>query len=157
MKKEKYTMPAKGFLFTSRAKAAKKHLYYQAVYNVVLRLAPKFVELPQYKNDTKLMQIRLHSGRATFITQLMGSGVSLGVSMKADRHSPSSVRVHLRYAQLTLDDVRSAMEKADGTVSAREARDLKTKQLRSLAKTVSDELTKLSMLFWMRPTASKSS
>ena len=114
---------------------------YQAVYNVVRKLAPKFVDhllSKKVKHDAPLLRmIRPHSGRATFITQLMNSGVSLAHSMKAARHSPSSIRVHLRYGQLTLEDVRAALEKPLGRGAMM---DMSVKELR---KTVTEAKAEL--------------
>ena len=110
-KKKKETFKAKktGFIFPSRKGATKKHMTYQTVYNVVRKLAPKFAQhlkASSAKHDAAVLRaIRPHSGRATFITQLMTSGMTLAHTMKAARHAPSSVRTHLRYGQLTLQDV----------------------------------------------------
>ncbi len=44
---------------------------------------------------------------------LMTAGLSLGVTMKGARHAASSVKVHLRYGQLTHSDVKRAVEQVD--------------------------------------------
>jgi len=114
-KKDTFKAKKKGFIFASRKGAQQKHMTYQAVYNVMRELAPKFADhlkASKEKHDAAVLRtIRPHSGRATFITQLMTSGMTLAHTMKAARHAPSSVRVHLRYGQLTVQDVREAMEK----------------------------------------------
>ena len=90
------------------------------------------------KHDAPLLRtIGPHSGRATFITQLMHSGVSLAHSMKAARHSPSSVRVHLRYGQLSLEDVQAALDKPFDTV---QLTDMSVKELRNMVTKAKAEL-----------------
>ena len=107
------------------------------------KLAPKFVDhllSKKVKHDAPLLRmIRPHSGRATFITQLMNSGMSLAHSMKAARHSPSSIRVHLRYGQLTLEDVRTALDKPFGQARAA-MMDMSVKELRKLVTEAKGEL-----------------
>ena len=138
---ETFKAKKKGFIFPSRKGSKDKHMSYQAVYNVVRKLAPKFVDhllAKKVKHDAPLLRtIRPHSGRATFITQLMNTGVSLAHSMKAARHSPSPIRVHLRYGQLTLEDVRAALEKPLGRGAMM---DMSVKELR---KTVTEAKAEL--------------
>ena len=134
-KKKKETFKAKktGFIFPSRKGATKKHMTYQTVYNVVRKLAPKFAQhlrASSAKHDAAVLRaIRPHSGRATFITQLMTSGMTLAHTMKAARHAPESVRVHLRYGQLTLQDVCNAMDKS--SEHHKTMQDMTAKELRN--------------------------
>jgi integrase len=116
MRKESYAIPPSGFLFRSRANASQKHLSYQAAYHSISALAPKFLAKLQaegWGNSPELALIRPHSGRATSITMLMTAGLSLGVTMKWARHAAGSVKVHLRYGQLTHSDVKRAVEQVD--------------------------------------------
>ena len=53
---------------------------------------------------------RPHAGRATLITELMEEGLSTALSMKCARHAPGSVRLHLRYGRLALQDVQKACD-----------------------------------------------
>ncbi len=45
---------------------------------------------------------------------LLAAGHNLGITMKQARHAQGSARVHLRYGQLTLTDVKKAVEGASG-------------------------------------------
>lgn len=76
---DQYKIPKKGFLFRSRAKATAASLHYKAISAHIRRQAPMFLEFPK-KNGQKwrvdLAKIRAHSGRATFIKELMGSGLT---------------------------------------------------------------------------------
>jgi integrase len=119
-RKETYDIPPRGFLFRSRANASQKHLSYQAAYYSIRALAPKFLANLQEEgrgNSPELANIRPHSGRATSITMLMSAGLSLGVTMKWARHAAGSVKVHLRYGQLTHSDVKRAVELVDSQSS----------------------------------------
>ena len=80
-----YIPPKTGFLFTSRKKAKQQNLHYRAVYSVVHKLAPQFLEHLKktgQKWQADVSNLRPHSGRATLITELMGQGVSTAMSMK---------------------------------------------------------------------------
>jgi hypothetical protein len=115
-RKETYNIPPSGVVFRSRAGASQKHLGYQAAYHSIRALAPKFLAKLQadgWGNSPELANIRPHSGRATSITMLMTAGLSLGVTMKWARHAAGSVKVHLRYGQLTHADVKRAVEHVD--------------------------------------------
>lgn len=116
-RKEEYTPPAKGYLFKARAGAKRGHLNYIAVYYKIKALAPKFLQKLKdsagAKHDPRIAKLTPHSGRASFITHLMAQGYNLRVSMKQARHAPGSVKVHLRYGQLALTDVKTAVDKAD--------------------------------------------
>ena len=65
------------------------------------------------KHDPRISQLTPHSGRASFITHLMAQGYNLRMSMKQARHAPGSVKVHLRYGQLALTDVKTVVDKVD--------------------------------------------
>ena len=58
----------------------------------------------------EVARLRPHSGRATLITELMGEGMTVALSMKYARHAPGSQKVHLRYGQLSLADVQAACD-----------------------------------------------
>lgn len=110
-----WTIPKQGFIFQARQTASQKHLHYNAVYNQFVKLGPQFLKELQRDGavpDSDLEHLRPHSGRATFITQLMAEGHSTAISMKAARHKPSSIKTHLRYGQLTLEDLRQALDKS---------------------------------------------
>ena len=114
LKKEHYRVPSSGYIFTSRKGAGSKHLHYQAVYAHVRRQAPALME-HLLKNGEKVSpeigDLRPHSGRAQCITELMGEGLTIAMSMKYARHAPSSYKVHLNYGRLTLEDVKVACDK----------------------------------------------
>ena len=111
--KDTFKIPKTGYVFKSRANAGYGHLSYHAVYMAVRREAPKFLDHLK-KQDKKwapeVAKLRPHSGRATLITELMGEGVSMAMSMKYARHATGSVRVHLAYGRLTLKDVKAACD-----------------------------------------------
>jgi integrase len=80
-----YTVPEKGFLFTSRRNAKTESLHYHAVYAHVHKQAPKFLEFLKQSGQqwsSEISKLRPHSGRATLITELMGEGMSTALSMK---------------------------------------------------------------------------
>jgi hypothetical protein len=84
------------------------------VYNQCRLLVPKFLkELVQdgAMCDETLARVWGYSGRATFITQLMAEGHTTSITLKAARHKPASIKTHLRYGQLTLEDMRQALSK----------------------------------------------
>ena len=112
---ETHMPPATGFLFQARAGSADKHFGYMAVYHCVKALAPPFLhslQAQKAKHDPRVAQLTPHSGRATFITTLMADGYNLRTTMKQARHSAGSVKVHLRYGQLTLADVKHAVDRS---------------------------------------------
>ena len=111
---ETFTLPKKGYIFKSRRRSGKNHLSYHAVYKHVRRQAPKLLQhlkksCPTEEWGEEIAALRPHSGRATLITQLMGEGMSTALSMKYARHAPGSVKVHLRYGRLMLEDVKSSV------------------------------------------------
>ena len=82
---DSYTMPDKGFLFTSRTNAKHEALHYHAVYAHVRKQAPKFLEFLKESGKqwtSEVARLRPHSGRATLITELMGEGLTTSLSMK---------------------------------------------------------------------------
>jgi integrase len=108
-----FHLPKSGYLFKSRKNASCPHLHYHAVYDHIRREAPKFLQHLQKSNkrwSSEIAKLRPHSGRATLITELMGEGLTAAISMKYARHSPGSVKVHMRYGQLTLQDVKAACD-----------------------------------------------
>ena len=110
-----WLLPKSGPIFTARKKSGRGHLHYNAVYNQCLRLGPMFLkelEVDGAMCDQDVARVRPHSGRATFITQLMAEGHATSISLKAARHKPSSIKTHLRYGQLTLEDMRQALGKS---------------------------------------------
>jgi len=79
----------------------------------VKRQAPLFLKDLQQgggKWVPEVARLRPHSGRATLITELMGEGMTVALSMKYARHAPGSQKVHLRYGQLSLADVQAACD-----------------------------------------------
>ena len=85
-----------------------------AVYHKIKELAPDFLQKLQAanaKHDPRIPQLTPHSGRASFITHLMAQGYNLRMSMKQARHAPGSVKVHLRYGQVALIDVKTVVGK----------------------------------------------
>ena len=87
-----------------------------AVYHKIKELAPKLLQklrAENAKHDPRISQLTPHSGRASFITHLMAQGYNLRMSMKQARHAPGSVKVHLRYGQLALTDIKAAVDKTD--------------------------------------------
>jgi integrase len=144
-RKETYNIPSKGFLFRSRANASQKHLGYQAAYYSIRALAPKFFAKLQAEgrgNFPELANIRPHSGRATSITMLMTAGLSLGVTMKWARHAAGSVKVHLRYGQLTHSDVKRAVEQVDNRAEWPQVDEAKTTVLQKRLTEIKQELRK---------------
>ena len=111
--KDEFHLPKSGYLFKSRKNANCPHLHYHAVYDHIRREASKFLQHLQ-KTDrhwsSEIAKLRPHSGRATLITELMGEGLTAAMSMKYARHAPGSVKVHMRYGQLTLKDVKEACD-----------------------------------------------
>ena len=141
-KTEVFKVPTKGFLFRSRANATAKHLSYQAAYHSITKLAPKFLEKTRHTgsaHSAELGNIRPHSGRATSITTLMGAGLSLPITMKWARHAPGSVKVHLRYGQLTHSDVKNAIAHVDRK-DFPDIADAKTKDLEKMLRDIKKEL-----------------
>lgn len=112
-KKDVYKVPARGYLFPSRAKAGRPHLHYAAIYKHVVREGPRFAKHLADVGEAvspEVARLRPHSGRATVITELMGEGLTTAMSMKYARHAPSSYKVHLRYGQLSLQDVKDSCD-----------------------------------------------
>ena len=108
--------PAQGYLFKARAGATTGHLNCMAVYHQNKELAPQFLQNLQEtgaKHDSRISELTPHSGRASFITHLMAQGHNLRMSMQQARHAPGSVKVHLRYGQLALTDVKTVVDKTD--------------------------------------------
>lgn len=149
-----WQVPKSGFLFAARLKSKRKHLHYNAVWNQCKKLAPLFLKELERDGaccDQDVARVRPHSGRATFITQLMSEGIITAVSMKCARHKPGSIKTHLRYGQLTLEDLRKALDKT-GSPGARCAqlvrvrggvlREASQADLRAAHKAIKEELTR---------------
>ena len=146
-KKDTFKIPTEGYIFTSRKGAKKAHLHYHAIYDHVVRQAPRFMKHLQAageKVSPELGKIRPHSGRATLITELMGEGMTIGMSMKYARHATNSVAVHLRYGQLTLADVKKACDKLDSPSKGKKTTwsNMSTKDLLKAQKGIAAELAK---------------
>ena len=109
-----FKLPEKGYLFKSRRNAQRGHLHYHAVWAAVRKEAPKFLEHLKRQGKAwgpEIARLRPHSGRATLITELMGEGMTTAMSMKYARHAPGSLKVHLKYSRLTLEDVKAACDR----------------------------------------------
>jgi hypothetical protein len=146
MRKEFFQIPEKGYIFTPRKGSKEGHLHdYQAVYQHVVRQAPKFfqhLETIGEKVSPEIKRIRPHSGRATLITELMGEGLTTAMSMKYARHSAGSFKVHLRYGQLTLADVKKACDRLSDSGKKTKWADWATKDLLVAQKQIQRELAK---------------
>ena len=97
------------------------------------------------KHDPRISQLTPHSGRASFITHLMAQGYNLRMSMKQARHAPGSVKVHLRYGQLALTDVKTVVDKADTAkagLNDEATRDMTAKGLRRSVRLAQAELSR---------------
>ena len=147
-KQETYRAPKSGYLFTAKKNAARKHLSYHAVYLAVRQEAPKFFEhlRKQGRFVPEVAKLRPHSGRAQLITELMGDGLSTAMSMKYARHAVGSVKVHLKYGRLTLEDVKRACdETARSTPPAPKRKrwaSMSVKELRQCQDEIRDEIKK---------------
>ena len=145
IRKESFHIPKSGYIFTSRKGSKVGHLHYQAVYHHVVRQAPKFfqhLEATGEKVSPEIKRIRPHSGRATLITELMGEGMTTAMSMKYARHSPGSFKVHLRYGQLTLVDVKKACDRLSESGKKTKWGTWTTKNLLIAQKQIQKELAK---------------
>jgi len=145
LKKESFHVPKDGFIFTSRKGSKAGHLHYQAVYQHVVRQAPMFfnhLESTGEKVSPEIKRIRPHSGRATLITELMGEGMTSAMSMKYARHSAGSFKVHLRYGQLTLDDVKKACDRLSDAGKKTKWATWTTKDLLTAQKQIQKELAR---------------
>ena len=108
-----FHIPESGYIFQSRKNAKSAYLHYHAVYDHVRREAPKFLKHLQAAGKQwgpEIARLRPHSGRATLITELMGEGLCTSLTMKYNRHAPSSYKVHLNYGRLVLHDVKVACD-----------------------------------------------
>ena len=108
-----YSIPCTGYIFPSRKNAKLPYMCYHAVYGQVRREAPRFLKHLQANGKQwgpEIAKLRPHSGRATLITELMGEGLTTALSMKYARHAPNSFKVHLRYGQLVLQDLKTACD-----------------------------------------------
>ena len=95
-KDDVFDVPQEGYIFKARKNAMDKHLHYHAVYDHVVRQAPKFYQHLRSigeKISDEVRRLRPHSGRATLITELMGEGLVTAMSMKYARHAPGSFKV----------------------------------------------------------------
>lgn len=141
--KAHFKVPEEGFIFKGAGKAG--HMTYHAVYQHVVRQAPNFVKhldtlgKPVSNGGAKL---RPHSGRATLITELMGEGLALSMSMKYARHAPGSLKVHLKYGQLTLSDVKKACDALETSRKRTRWSQMSLKELLAAQKAVARELAK---------------
>ena len=68
---------------------------------------------PDEERGEEFAALRPHSGCAALITQLMWEGMRRALSMKFARHAPGSIKVHLWYGRLTLEDVKAACDKIE--------------------------------------------
>ena len=118
------------------------------VYRKVEELAPELLQKLQAataQHDPRIAQLTPHSGRASFITHLMAQGYNLRMSMKQARHAPGSVKVHLRYGQLALTDVKTVVDKADTAkagLNDEATRDMTAKGLRRSVRLAQAELSR---------------
>ena len=145
LRKEAFHIPKSGYIFTSRKGSNAAHLHYHAAYQHVVRQAPKFfhhLEAIGEKVSPEIKRIRPHSGRATLITELMGEGMTTAMSMKYARHSSGSFKVHLRYGQLTLADVKKACDRLSDSSKKTKWGTWTTKNLLIAQKQVQKELAK---------------
>ena len=145
-----FDIPSKGFLFTSRKNAKQPHLHYQAMYAHIRKQCTPFIQtmtkqgIPWCKEWSKL---RGHSGRATLITQLMGEGMPIALSMKYARHAPGSYRIHLKCCRHTLADVKKACDTSPSAmpkIQKRHWATMSTSQLLRCQKEITTELTRRS-------------
>jgi len=144
-KNECYEVPTEGYIFTSRKGSKDGHLHYHAVYDHVVRQAPfffKHLEAIGDKVSPEIKQLRPHSGRATLITELMGEGMTTAMSMKYARHAPGSFKVHLKYGQLTLEDVKRACDRFSGSRKRTKWAEWATQDLLGAQKEIQKELAK---------------
>ena len=143
-RKSSWMPPRHGYIFLGREKCSRT-LTYHAVWCSVKKYAKAFLvhcKQVQLCDDSKIAELTPHSGRATLITELMGQGLSTGMSMKYARHAPNSYRVHLKYSRLTLEDVKDACDMVTPpTGEARYAR-MSTKQLIHLQNQIAKELVR---------------
>jgi len=116
----------------------------------VKREAPRFLKHLQQEGRKwapEVARLRPHSGRATLITELMGEGLTMALSMKYARHAPGSQKVHLRYGQLTLQDLQSACDALPGTHGRKQKSEwqkLSIPQLLKIQKEINAELSRRS-------------
>jgi integrase len=143
-KKDIFVVPRLGYIFKARKNAKDGHLHYHAVYDHVVRQAPKFYQHLRKmgeKVSEEARRLRPHSGRATVITELMGEGLVTAMSMKYARHAPGSFKVHLGYSRLTLTDVKSACDKLTSSRKKTKWTDWATGDLLAAQKEINKELT----------------
>ena len=143
-KEDVFDVPQEGYIFKARKNAkAHKHLHYHAVYDHVVKQAPKFYQhlksLGEKVSD-EVRRLRPHSGRATLITELMGEGLVTAMSMKYARHAPGSFKVHLGYSRLTLADVKSACDKLQASRKKTKWTDWTTQDLLAAQRKINGEL-----------------
>ena len=141
--KDKFVVPLAGFIFKARKNAKDGHLHYHAVYDHVVRQAPKFYQHLHRmgeKVSEEAQKLRPHSGRATVITELMGEGLVTAMSMKYARHAPGSFKVHLGYSRLTLTDVKQACDKLTASRKKTKWSDWATRDLLAAQKSINKEL-----------------
>jgi integrase len=143
-KNDVFVVPLKGFIFQARKNAKDGHLHYHAVYDHVVRQAPKFYQHLHNigeKVSDEARRLRPHSGRATVITELMGEGLVTAMSMKYARHAPGSFKVHLGYSRLTLTDVKVACDKLSSSRKKTKWSEWATKDLLTAQQAINKELT----------------
>jgi integrase len=143
-KDDVFDVPLEGYIFKARKNAKDKHLHYHAVYDHVVRQAPKFYQHLRSigeKVSDEVRRLRPHSGRATLITELMGEGLVTAMSMKYARHAPGSFKVHLGYSRLTLADVKSACDKLQSSRKKTKWTNWTTGDLLAAQKEINGELT----------------
>jgi integrase len=143
-KKDIFVVPTLGYIFKARKNAKDGHLHYHAVYDHVVRQAPKFYQHLHRmgeKVSEEARRLRPHSGRATLITELMGEGLVTAMSMKYARHAPGSFKVHLGYSRLTLADVQGACDKLDSSRKKTKWSEWTTRDLLAAQKEINKEIT----------------
>jgi hypothetical protein len=124
------------------------HMWKPLTGTKVKREAPHFLKHLQQQGQKwgpEIAKLRPHSMRATLITELMGEGMTIGLSMKYARHQPGSQKVHLRYGQLTLQDLQSACDalpSAGGQERKRQWQKMSVPQLLLAQKEITSELTR---------------
>jgi len=144
VRKEHFDLPEKGYIFAGRQGAKAEHMGYQAIYNHIVKQAPLFYKAMIAQGEKvshDAQRLRPHSGRATLITELMGEGLTTAMSMKYARHAPGSYKVHLRYGQLSLADVKRACDAAHGSRKRTKWSTWRTKDLLAAQAAIQKELS----------------
>ena len=145
---DNFYIPSKGFIFTSRKNAKQPHLHYQAMYAHIRRQCTPFMQAMTKQGTPwckEWSRLRGHSGRATLITQLMGEGMPIALSMKYARHAAGSYRIHLKYCRHTLADVKKACDTSPSAMPRIQKRNwatMNTSQLLRCQREITTELSR---------------